>query len=347
MVLIAPPARATAEVRISVGSASPDVQARAVISVALMAGGVAVGGLQNDIVFDNTIVSLASPAACVLRPEIGLLPQCFDDAEGTTLPCKTLNRRLNQCGTEPQPPGCPGGAGFNLSRFRALVAPTAVLTRNPIPDGVVYTCTFDVLDPDRLPAALLNRNAVAADPLGLRLAPVVAVDGAIVPPPTLEPSATYTLSPTSTATPTATLTSTRTATRTPTPTFTPSTTPTQTATPTATRTVTPTLSPTSSPTPTPPPTPNASATSSEAPTATATPSETATVSATAIRPVPCVGDCDGSGSVTVDELIVMVGVALGTHDVDQCAAGDANSDRTITVDEIQTAVTAGLNGCPP
>lgn len=62
----------------------------------------------------------------------------------------------------------------------------------------------------------------------------------------------------------------------------------------------------------------------------------------------CVGDCDGGGDVTVDEIITMVNIALGSGaaTVNDCRAGDANGDNLITVDEIVTAVNNALNGCP-
>jgi hypothetical protein len=60
-----------------------------------------------------------------------------------------------------------------------------------------------------------------------------------------------------------------------------------------------------------------------------------------------VGDCDGSGDVTVDELITMVNIALGNTQLSRCTAGDANSDNQITIDEILSAVNNALNGCPP
>ncbi len=60
----------------------------------------------------------------------------------------------------------------------------------------------------------------------------------------------------------------------------------------------------------------------------------------------CVGDCDGGQSVTVDELLMMVNIALGNTDV-SCDAGDANGDGHITVDEILAAVNIALGaGCP-
>jgi len=62
--------------------------------------------------------------------------------------------------------------------------------------------------------------------------------------------------------------------------------------------------------------------------------------------VSCVGDCDGSGAVTVDELLTMVNIALGIADVSACEAGDANRDGQVTIDEILSAVNAALTSCP-
>jgi hypothetical protein len=60
---------------------------------------------------------------------------------------------------------------------------------------------------------------------------------------------------------------------------------------------------------------------------------------------PCAGDCNGTGTVTVDEILTMVNIALGNTPVTGCEAGDANHDGQITVDEILTAVNNALNGC--
>jgi hypothetical protein len=73
-------------------------------------------------------------------------------------------------------------------------------------------------------------------------------------------------------------------------------------------------------------------------TATATASTTATATA-----VPCVGDCGGDGQVTVNELLVMINIALGNPG--SCAAGDVNHDGQITVNEILLAVNNALSGC--
>lgn len=59
----------------------------------------------------------------------------------------------------------------------------------------------------------------------------------------------------------------------------------------------------------------------------------------------CVGNCHGSGTVTVEDIITMVNIALGNADVSSCSAGDANGDNRITVDEILRAVNNALNGC--
>jgi len=62
-------------------------------------------------------------------------------------------------------------------------------------------------------------------------------------------------------------------------------------------------------------------------------------------PRPCVGDCNDDGTVTVDEILTMVNIALGNAPVTACEAGDANQDGQITIDEILTAVNNALNGC--
>jgi len=115
---------------------------------------------------------------------------------------------------------------------------------------------------------------------------------------------------------------------TPTPTNTPTATPTPTHTPTATPTDTPTITPTLTPTATP--------TSTLTPTTTPTPTVTAT-------PIPCVGDCDSSGQVTVDEILSMVNIALGNAPMADCLVGGGGQ---ITVDKILGAVNNALNGCP-
>jgi hypothetical protein len=60
----------------------------------------------------------------------------------------------------------------------------------------------------------------------------------------------------------------------------------------------------------------------------------------------CIGDCDASGAVTVDELITTVNIALGNADLTACIAGDADGNGQITIDEIIRAVHNALDRCP-
>lgn len=60
----------------------------------------------------------------------------------------------------------------------------------------------------------------------------------------------------------------------------------------------------------------------------------------------CVGDCDGSETVTVDELVSGVNVALGNDGADSCPFFDGSFDGEVTVDEILAGVSAALHGCP-
>jgi hypothetical protein len=62
-------------------------------------------------------------------------------------------------------------------------------------------------------------------------------------------------------------------------------------------------------------------------------------------PGPCAGDCNGDGVVTVNELVIMVNVALGGLSDADCLPGDIDADGRITVDELVAAVQASLIGC--
>ena len=73
-------------------------------------------------------------------------------------------------------------------------------------------------------------------------------------------------------------------------------------------------------------------------TATPTPSTTPDTAA-------CAGDCDGGDSVTVDELLKGVNIALDSAEPSSCGAFDTNADGRVTVDEIIAAVNAALSGC--
>lgn len=115
-------------------------------------------------------------------------------------------------------------------------------------------------------------------------------------------------------------------------------------TPSATPTPTSTLTPI--PTATAPPPPSFTATPAATPTATGT----ATITSTATtRPTPsvrpCVGDCGGSGVVSIDKLLQCVNIALHDSALDACNQCDANGDGKVTIDELLQAVINALNGC--
>jgi hypothetical protein len=66
-----------------------------------------------------------------------------------------------------------------------------------------------------------------------------------------------------------------------------------------------------------------------------------------IVPPACVGDCNGDGEVTIDELIVGVNIALDTEEPSACPAFDTDADGTVTVDELIRGVGVALEGvCP-
>jgi len=66
--------------------------------------------------------------------------------------------------------------------------------------------------------------------------------------------------------------------------------------------------------------------------------------ADAFSPEPCVGDCDGTGGVTIDELITLVNIALGNAQASTCPHG-VPSGAEINVALIIQAVNNTLNGC--
>ncbi len=71
--------------------------------------------------------------------------------------------------------------------------------------------------------------------------------------------------------------------------------------------------------------------------------------ASAVSPVaaqPCPGDCSSDGSVTIDELITCVNVALGTLPLAQCPQCNTGSDADVDIDDLVAAVNSSLNDCP-
>jgi hypothetical protein len=175
--------------------------------------------------------------------------------------------------------------------------------------GPLLSCRFRVR-PDAPPGpSAVTFTEVLAGTADGRLITVVGSSGEVVVDPDL-PLPTSTPTETDTATPT----------------------PTETPTATATDTETPTV------TPTPTETPTATSTPTETPTPTATETPTAT-------PIRCVGDCNGGGSVAIDELVRAVNIALGTQPVANCLPADRNRDGRVTVDELVAAVSNALRGC--
>jgi hypothetical protein len=60
---------------------------------------------------------------------------------------------------------------------------------------------------------------------------------------------------------------------------------------------------------------------------------------------PCAGDCDGSGTVAINEIITCVNIALGSAPVSSCMACDVNGDSMVGINELIQAVNAALVGC--
>jgi len=259
----------------------------------------------------------------------------------------------------PTPTNTPTYTATNTPTRTPTSTPTATPTITPTATPTNTATNTPTRTPTSTPTATPTSTATRT--------PTATPTNTATNTPTPTPTSTPSVTATNTSTTTPTRTPTNTATNTPTPSATVTSTATITTTPTATPTHTPTSTVTKTPTATPTSTPTATATHTASVTVTATPRETptatptntATVSATptptatgtatpspTVTPVPCIGDCDRQGTVTVDEILTMVNIALGNAAVSTCNAGDANNDRQITVDEILSAVNNALNGCP-
>ena len=103
--------------------------------------------------------------------------------------------------------------------------------------------------------------------------------------------------------------------------------------------------PTPTATETPTDTPTLLPTDTQTSTSTPPPSPTATPSPTSPLERHCPGDCDGSGGVTVPEIIVLVDIALGNAQLSSCMPGDTDDSHDVTINEIVAAVDAALRGC--
>jgi YD repeat-containing protein len=78
--------------------------------------------------------------------------------------------------------------------------------------------------------------------------------------------------------------------------------------------------------------------------ATVTPSPTPTPTITA-APANCIGDCDGGGNVTVNEIVKLVDIVLGTAAASSCPSG-IPPGQSVSVALIIRAVNSAVNGCP-
>jgi hypothetical protein len=214
-------------------------------------------------------------------------------------------------------------------RFRFAVFDT-IGEQNLLESGGLVQCRLPVLAgaPLGFTPVTLDR-VLALDELGTLLDGVLKVSGRVlIDPDAPLPTSTPTGTPSFTATETATGTATPTATDTPedTPTATPS----RTATVTAVSTPTPTVTVTRMATETATATPTGAASNSPTPTPTR---------------LPCPGDCDGNGEVTVAEVVRAVHIALGRRGVAPCPAVDTNGDGRVAVSELIAAVNRLLNRC--
>jgi hypothetical protein len=67
---------------------------------------------------------------------------------------------------------------------------------------------------------------------------------------------------------------------------------------------------------------------------------------TGTPPAPsCVGDCNGNGTVAINDLILGVNIALGSASIDDCSAFDENGNGMVGINELVAAVSNALDGC--
>ena len=59
----------------------------------------------------------------------------------------------------------------------------------------------------------------------------------------------------------------------------------------------------------------------------------------------CTGDCDGGGSVTINEIIRCVRIALEQDPLSNCLACDGNNDGMVTIPDLIGGVCNLLEGC--
>ncbi len=59
----------------------------------------------------------------------------------------------------------------------------------------------------------------------------------------------------------------------------------------------------------------------------------------------CTGDCDGSDTVSINELVNGVRIALDEVTLDTCFAFDPSADGRVSIDELQVAVNNAFSYC--
>jgi hypothetical protein len=79
------------------------------------------------------------------------------------------------------------------------------------------------------------------------------------------------------------------------------------------------------------------------PTATSTPTPTVPPTPTPI----CAGDCDGSGEVGVEDLMLMVEMIFDDSDGTRCPHADADGDGSVRVNDVVAALRPGVATCRP
>ncbi len=120
--------------------------------------------------------------------------------------------------------------------------------------------------------------------------------------------------------------------------------------PSPTRTLPASLTPSLSPSPkrTLPVSPTASLSPSRTPSVPVSPTPSVPATATltaAFGPGSCVGDCDGNGHVTVDEVVTGVSIALDITDLTRCPAFDCHGTGLVSVDCVLQAMDAAFDDC--
>jgi len=127
------------------------------IAVSLFTAGLDVARVEQDLLFDDSVLQILEPATdCQINPALGAAqPGCIGEPQ--VGPCKTLQRNLADC---PGAAGCP--QGFTGKRLHIGVV--SIYNRNPIPDGTLYRCRFTASAGVSGTTSVDSRNEQAYDP---------------------------------------------------------------------------------------------------------------------------------------------------------------------------------------